>query len=429
VSAAVTGSWVVTDAGFISAAGDASGPLAAAMRAGALPGTEEEAPSVPMAPIAAFDARTYLPGKGVKDLSRLSQLACAAASRCVPGLQGLEGDSVGVVFGSAWATVSTIVEFEREACLEGPRFVDPIRFTETVANVPGGQVAIWFGLSAFNATVSSGAASGTAAIIRALEFLEESRGRAALAGGGDALNARLLRALATDGRLAASPTSLPFSRGRTGAIGGEGASFITIESEASARERGRAPLAWIRSWATGFDPGLSSRRDAASTLGIGSSQAPPPRSPDGSSCGPGTTGPARTHASVIRRALSAAGLAAGRVGIVVAAASGDPRYDDMEGRAILEVFGDGEAAPPVAVPKGVLGETWGAHGALAAAVALEAMRTGEAPARPRGLTLDPALAPLRLPAEPLVRPIEAALVLDGTATGHVMALVLTKAGA
>jgi len=76
-------------------------------------------------------------------------------------------------------------------------------------------------------------------------------------------------------------------------------------------------------------------------------------------------------------------------------------------------------------PKGVLGETWGASGPLAVVAACEAMRTGTVPGPPRGLVLDPDLLGLHLPEGTLRRPVRNVLVLDGSTTGHAIALVVS----
>ena len=136
------------------------------------------------------------------------------------------------------ARSTTVIEFEREAHLQGARFVDPILFTETVSNVPAGQVAILYGWSAFNATLSSGTASGLAALRQAVQFLAEDRGSVAVAGGGDEINPRLLSALEM--------------RGWSGPAGGEGACFLTIEGAEHARSRGASALGSIRATAERF---------------------------------------------------------------------------------------------------------------------------------------------------------------------------------
>ena len=130
--------WVVTGAGIITVAGDTPRALHEALVRGIPLGSSIPSVSsgLPAAPIHDFDPKTYLKRKGLKDLSRTSQLACAAASRLLDRVDGVAGPGVGVVFGSAWGSLETVIRFERAAHVDGPRFVDPLLFTETVANVP-----------------------------------------------------------------------------------------------------------------------------------------------------------------------------------------------------------------------------------------------------------------------------------------------------
>jgi 3-oxoacyl-(acyl-carrier-protein) synthase len=350
-----------------------------------------------VASIAEFDPKRYIVRKGVKDLSRTSQLACSAAAANAHGIEGVDAEEVGVVFGSAWGSLTTVIEFEREAHLQGARFVDPILFTETVTNVPAGQVAIHYGWSAFNATVSSGSASGLAGIRQAAAFLEEERGRVAVAGGGDELNLKLLGSMRKRLAVTGDAGSLPLASGRTGPVGGEGACFLTIESEEHARSRGAEPLAVIRTSGGRFVPGGA----------VDNAQA------------------RESMAALIRRLMARAGLAPSAVDLVVLSASGQIDGDVQEAGAVIDVFGGGRSAVPVLAPKSVLGETWGASGALAAAIAIEAMRRSTIPAAPHGFVLEPALSGLNVPQETLSRPIRNALILDRTDSGHQLGLVLS----
>lgn len=340
----MSGPPVVTAIGLVSAAGDTSESVLAAMLA-------RSAPASPV--IDGFDAKRYIARKGVKDLSRLSQLACSAAAANARALPDVAPADVGVVFGSAWGSLKTVIEFEREAHLQGPRFVDPILFTETVSNVPAGQVAIHYGWSAFNATVSAGTASGLAALVQAVAFLAEGRGLVAVAGGGDETNPALIAALRT--------------RGWTGPPAGEGACFLTIEGEEHARRRGAGPLAAILATAERFD------------------DAP---------------------AGLIRTLLARAGVHASEIELVVLSASGAGVGDAEEARAVVEVFGDEDGGALIVHPKSFLGETWGASGVLATAVAIEVMRTGA-----------------------LRRRVERALILDRAVSGQQLGLVLAAGSA
>ncbi len=393
----MTGSLVVTGSGMVTAAGDTSQQVLETLSARTpLAAVRLDAGGV-VASIAEFDPKRYISKKGVKDLSRTSQLACSAAAENARGIEGVAAEDVGVVFGSAWGSLTTVIEFEREAYLQGARFVDPILFTETVSNVPAGQVAILYGWSAFNATVSAGAASGLAGIRQALAFLEEDRGRVAVAGGGDELNLQLLRSLRQRGAMTGDPNSLPLAAGRSGPVGGEGACFLTIEPEEHARRRGAAALASIRASAGRFVSG-------------------------------GAVGPEdarESMAGLIRQVTGRAGLEPSDVGLVVLSASGLVEGDVEEAGAVIDVFGGGAEAASVLAPKSILGETWGASGALAAAIAIEVMRTSIVPGAPHGFVLSPDLAGLNVPAETMRRSVRNALILDRTDSGHQLGLVLS----
>lgn len=434
------GSWVVTGVGLVSAAGDSAEALFSALERGlplasshtaapdaaaagsAAPDARGAAPdderglsadtepppqppgtAAPAIPIQDFDPKVYLKRKGLKDLSRTSQLACAAGSLVSPFVSGLEGGNLGVAFGSAWGSLKTIVDFERAAHVDGPRFVDPLLFTETVANVPAGQVSIVFGWSAFNGTLSAGTSSGLEAIRWAVDQLEEGRAEAAIAGGGDELNPPLLEALSAEGVTARSLPSSPFSQGRSGLVGGEGACFLAIEEEARSRARGAVPLARILSSASRFEAPFPDPH--ASPMRTGPSASP-------------------VLMVLIREMLAEARLGARQIDLLVLSANGGVMRDAAEALAVLEVFGEGPDAPPIVAPKGALGETWGASGPLGVVTCLEAMRRDLVPGRTRGGDLDATLARLNVPARAIRRPIETTLVLDCSETGHVSGLIL-----
>jgi 3-oxoacyl-(acyl-carrier-protein) synthase len=366
----VKGPIVLTGAGMVTAAGDTIPAVFGSLAARVGLAVRDSADGLTVAPIEAFDAKRYVARRGVRDLSRASQLACSAAAANAASLQGVPPAGVGVVFGSAWGALRTVIDFEREAHVQGPRFVDPILFTETVSNVPAGQVAIHYQWSAFNVTVSSGSASGSEAIHQALAFLEEDRGEVAVAGGGDELNRPILSALASRGPIAAS---------------GEGACLLTLESEDHATQRGAAPLARVRGSAARFNSEL---------------------------------------ADLIRELLERASCRPEEIGIVVLSARGG-RGDLDEAAAVLTVFGEGPEAPLVMIPKAVFGETWGASGPLAAVCAVEAIRTAQVPAVAAGFALGPELSRLNIPRESARPKVGNALILDRTDEGYQLGLVVS----
>ena len=377
-------SWVVTGAGLISAAGDTPHELYSALRDG-LPLAGDPPPSGAL-PID-FEPKRYVDRKGLKDISRVSQLACAAASQLRAEMNGLPAEEIGVVFGSAWASLDTVVRFERETHLEGPRFVDPVLFTETVPNVPAGQLSIFFGWAALNATVAGDTAAGVEALARAIEFLEESRARVVVAGGGDELSPHLLRTLEADGKLARPDGQA------TGLLGGEGACVFTLESRASAAERGSRILGRIRG---------TTRRFVQASSGA----------------------PGVAEAAALEELLGDCGLDGREIDLIVLSANGEPERDRTEAAAVRATFG--ESGPPVVAPKIVLGETWAAGGPIGLLVALASMRHEKIPAAPRNIARAPGLRGLDFPPAPLARRVRNALVLDCSGTGSVAGLVVSR---
>jgi len=397
----MTGDWVITATGVISAAGAGREPLHQALCA-ATPLAQpagDEAPGLFTASLQDFKAKDHIQRRGLRDLSRASQLACVAAFPLAHLLEHTDPVEVGVVLGTGWGCLESVVDFEWETCSLKPRFLNPLLFAETVPNIPAGQISIFFGWSGFSLTVSSSGASGLEALRCAMELLEEERSPMVVAGGADAINVPALRVLQSDGQMASTARSLPMARDRDGLIGGEGACLLLLESSDHARNRGAQPLARLRAAVGRFN-------------GSGSDQGGP-RSTD--------------IADVLRELLQRAELTADDVDLVASSADASPA-DGEEALALHDVFGDGTDAPLVMTPKGILGESWGASGPLAAAAAIECMRTGQVPPRPQGFVMDPYLPPLRLPSETTCAQVRNAVVLARSAGGQTSAILLSSPG-
>ena len=382
---------VLTGVGLLSPTGDEPDDVGAALLAGTLLASEDEL-GFPAVSISDFDPKRYVDRKGLKNLSRTSQLACSAASRLRDTIVGVGADEIGVVLGTAWASMDTVVRFEHEAYLEGPRFVDPLLFTETVANVPAGQISIFTGWSAFNVTISSGTNSGIDAICQAVRLLEEGRAAVAVAGGADELNQHLLRTLHAEGLVSPTVDSRPFSPASQGPIGSEAACLFAIGGEQDARARGAEILGCI---------------DAAASRFIASDAAE-------------STQP---WLACVDSLLRAADMTPADVDLLVLSANGTPSRDQIESAIWQELFEP--VSTPVLVPKAILGETWSASGPLAVVAGLEAARASRIPPPPASLAPSASGGELRLPREDLDRPVRRFVVLDCSETGHFSGLVVS----
>jgi 3-oxoacyl-[acyl-carrier-protein] synthase II len=334
-----------------------------------------------------FDPRALLPGvKGLRGMSRTAHLACASVALALdelsipvekydptgegaPGARAaVGGDRIGLVGGTVYGNVESVGRFGLEVEVKGPRFVDAMLFPNTVLNSAAGFASIAFGLTALNSTVSAGPATGLSALAYASRLLKRRKADRILAGAYEELSPWIYRGFEAEGRLAQveGPTAgrpLPFGQDRAGTALGEGAALLCLESGASVQARGGAEECTV---IAGLAEAYAGGGDLTATYG-----------------------------QVIARALDAAELEPGDLGAAFTAASGERDFDALEARALREVLGDAISRVPLVPLKAILGETSGAHGALAVAAAHGAILGGRLPHLP-DYALDPSLGRDRL---------------------------------
>lgn len=219
---------------------------------------------------------------------------------------------------------------------------------------PTRRVAARHGLAPAT-TVSVACASGSQAFAIARGWLRDGICARVVVAGVDALGPYVHAGFGGLGAL--SPTAArPFAPGRDGLVLGEGAAAFLLETPASARAAGRAPLAALR--------GVGVSQDAVHL-----------------------TAPDRTGGG-LARAIAAAlgGLDPAKIGAVSAHGTATPFNDAMEARALARTFGD--VPVPAHAPKAVIGHTLGAAGALEAAALLAVMNGADAPAPPADVAED-----------------------------------------
>jgi len=97
--------------------------------------------------ISSFEPESYLKGKPLRPLDRTGRIVAAAAKLALensgwnPDL--LRKHDVGLVLGTMFGSAHTISEFDRRGLTEGPSYVSPMDFANTVLNAAAGQTAIW----------------------------------------------------------------------------------------------------------------------------------------------------------------------------------------------------------------------------------------------------------------------------------------------
>ncbi|MBI5236501.1 MAG: beta-ketoacyl-[acyl-carrier-protein] synthase family protein [Deltaproteobacteria bacterium] len=208
-----------------------------------------------------------------------------------------------------------------------------------------GHLAEKYGLKGDTLTVSTACASGTDALGIAYRRILWGKADIIIAGGADTLSEfafsgfNALRALT-------KTKARPFDKNRDGLVLGEGACFLVLEEQGFAERRGAQCY--------GLVSGYASRSDARHLT-----------APDREGAG---------LAWAIQAALASSGLK--RPGYINAHGTGTPYNDVMETKAIKSAFGQGAYEIPISSVKAMIGHSFGAGGAIEAAVCLLALKHG-----------------------------------------------------
>ncbi len=301
--------------------------------------------------ISNFQPEKYLGPKGLRNLDRTTLLALVAAKLAIDDakleITDENRNDIGVVLGSTMGSVHSISEFDKEGLREGPRFVNPAKFPNTVINSPASQVAIRFGLRGLNATISTGFTASLDAIGYALDMLRFGRAKVLLVGGVEELCIQTFLGFYKLGLLTTSqngspPVYAPFGSHQCGTLLGEGAVFFVVEPLDGAQHRGAPVYAELLGYGTCFEPDALYRYD------------------------PKAKGPI----IAIRQSLEDAGVWQEEIGLFSACANSTRLFDGTEGTAIEAVFGPGGESIPRTATKSLVGESFSAGAALQLAAAL-----------------------------------------------------------
>jgi len=293
--------------------------------------------------ISDFHPEKYLGPKGLRNLDRTTLLSLVAAQLAIEDAQlevtDANRNDIGVVLGSTMGSVHSISEFDKEGLREGPRYVNPALFPNTVINSPASQVAIRFGLRGLNATISTGFTASLDAIGYALDMLRLGRAKTLLVGGVEELCIQTFLGFYKLGFLATSqngapPPYAPFGTEQRGTLLGEGAVFVVLERLEEANARGATIHAELLGYGTHFRAESLFHYD------------------------PEAWGPI----NAIRQALDDAKVSTDTIDTISACANSTKVCDDMETTALKAVFNSRASQIPVSTIKSLLGESFSADG-------------------------------------------------------------------
>ncbi|GAB4489629.1 MAG: beta-ketoacyl-ACP synthase II [Thermodesulfovibrionales bacterium] len=405
---------VITGLGIVSAAGIGTEPFWSSLcscRNGfrpislfdAAPYSVQHAGEIP-----AFDPASFLGKKGLRDLDRATRILMVASLLAIEdsGLRASDENRqrIGVSVGTTFGSLRSFAEFDRTGLQDGPRYVNPSLFPNTVINSPASRVAIRFGLKGFNTTLATGFCAGLDAASAATDFLRLGRAEAVCACATEELCEESFRILVSQGLLAedngASPESVPFLERRRGAVLAEAAASAIIETADSASARGAVPYAKLRGQGASFDP--------AQDWSFGSHAG---------------------LAQAIREALGNASFSPDDIDCVVSGANSSEGIDRIEAAALRDVFGPRLARIPVTSAKAAAGETYSCSGMLSLAAAALCLRHSLIPPLPAGNAAEDASGLLLVTGMPLPGDYRTALVTSADPYGSNAAIVLERCDA
>jgi 3-oxoacyl-[acyl-carrier-protein] synthase II len=325
------------------------------------------------AEIADFDPKDYVDKRTVRKMTRNEQLAVGGATLAVrdSGLEGeLDGERTALFAGSSKEVsdltklVDAIVactdedgRFDVRRVGEQTSVFQPLFYVEGLQGASLFYISSAFKLLGANTYFAGTTESGMTAIGRAFRVIRRGEADCAIAGGFDdpvwwwPMSSFDSLGILTGRNELGAAAFRPYDRDASGAVLGEGASFVLLEEYETARKRGAHVYAEIAGYGSGAD--------AYRLL------TPHPEG--------------RGLVTAMRRALQDAQCGPADIGYVATHGSATPQGDLSEAHALRTVFGGTAAPPPASSVKPATGHLVGGAGTLNVAVAAMAIHDGAIP--------------------------------------------------
>jgi minimal PKS chain-length factor (CLF/KS beta) len=309
-----------------------------------------------------FEARDYIEQRLVVQTDRWTWMGLAAAQMAMQDA-GFDPKSVEDKYrmGVITASSSGGNEFGQKEIQslwgKGPIFVGAYQSIAWFYAATTGQISIKHGMKAASGVIISEGAGGLDALAHARRTIRRGGVDVVVSGGTEGpIGPYALVCQMQNGHLSAEndPAGAyrPFDARASGYVPGEGGAILLVEDLEYAQRRGARQI-------YGEIAGYAATSDAYH-------YAKP--APDG-----------KQFTRAISLALQNAGIGPQDVDAVFADAFGTREADDLEVKAIKEVFGERAGQVPVTAPKSMVGRLYAGGASLDAATALLAMRDGVIP--------------------------------------------------
>lgn len=354
------------------------------------------------APVLSFEGRMRA---ALRHADRSTHLGLRAAQQAWrnAGLETgiIEPERLGVIIGTARGPATLQEQLFSSSLLANGRS-RPSTSLYTAFSSTAGLIAKAFKAEGPSFMVSSSCTSGATALHTASAMIQSGLLDVVIVGGVEApLTGILLDQYYQNGILStdepATRALAPFDQYRSGTVLGEGAAFVILESETSARARQAPVLGRLEAICLGSQ---SRYRTGIDHEGI-------------------------SLQKILSDAMRGAALLPGDISLIHLHGTGTRLNDMLESRAVTSFFGDLKEQPYACATKAITGHTLGAAALFQLVLTLCALRDGIVPPITNCRHLDPA-CPLRIaPINTRIKSSSKALCLTAGFWGNVASMILS----
>jgi 3-oxoacyl-[acyl-carrier-protein] synthase-1 len=258
-------------------------------------------------------------------------------------------ERTGIVMGSGGPSTRVIVDAAATTEAKGPKRIGPFAVPKAMSSTASATLATWFKIKGVNYSISSACATSNHCIGNAYELIQYGKQDIMFAGGCEDLDWTLSNLFDAMGAMSSKYNDTParasraYDRNRDGFVIAGGAGVLVLEELERAKARGARIYAEIAGYGA-----TSDGYDMVAPSGEGAMRC-------------------------MRMALEGVGP---KVDYINPHATSTPVGDEKEIEAIREVFGSGDACPPISATKSLTGHSLGATGVQEAIYSLLMMNNG-----------------------------------------------------
>ncbi|MBO1222989.1 MAG: beta-ketoacyl-[acyl-carrier-protein] synthase family protein [Candidatus Scalindua sediminis] len=296
-------------------------------------------------------AEEFIGRKGLKYLNKGTKFLASSIKLALDDA-GLNIDDelsnqTGILIGSSLGNFSQTTDYFHDIVRENPSELSPMLSYDVALNSSINYSSVVFKIKGFARTISSGFTSGTDAIGNAYKLIQSGKAKVIIAGGIEQISLDLyiifyMRKLLARANGSGSETSMPFDERRNGFIMGEGSYVFILEDLDYALNREAKVYAEISGYGSIFAGNKKNDIDKR----------------------------VKKAKNAMQMCIDDAKLSPDDIDLINANGNSSKLQDLIESKAIKELFGERGEEIPVCAIKSILGECYGASGAMQTAASV-----------------------------------------------------------